>query len=264
MIKKVIFYFLAYVFIQIVVGGVMGGVTAALADNAGIQISHAMSIILSSAVSNILAFAAFIGCRWMPASLNYIKSRPWTDLYWCALLTLGMLIPSQALEELIPESLRTDILADVMKGVMSTAWGYIAVGLLAPLVEEIVFRGAIQGALQTGFAQRGKSHWYAIVVTSLLFAAIHGNPAQMPHAFLIGLLMGWMRYRSGSIIPGVTVHLLNNTIAFGLGWLYPESYDMTMIDFFGGETWRLALAVLLSLCLFIPSLYQLNKQFFIR
>ena len=70
--------------------------------------------------------------------------------------------------------------------VMRNPWGYLAVGLLAPLVEEIVFRGAILKSLLSAF----RSHWAAIVVSSLLFAFVHGNPAQMPHAFLVGIQIG--------------------------------------------------------------------------
>lgn len=40
---------------------------------------------------------------------------------------------------------------------------------------------------------------------------MHGNPAQIPFAFLIGLLFGWLYYRTDSVIPGIVGHVINNT-----------------------------------------------------
>lgn len=165
----------------------------------------------------------------------------------------------QSLEELIPEAWRTDIAADAFKMIMSNGWGYLAIGILAPIGEEVIFRGAIQREAVAYFRSRGMSVWVGMVFTAALFAAVHGNPAQMPHAFIVGLLMGWLCYRSGSIIPGVIVHWVNNSISFALQTLYPQSYDMKIIEFFGDSYLRLSMAVLLSLLLFFPALLQLHR-----
>ena len=85
------------------------------------------------------------------------------------------------------------------------------------------------------------------------------NPAQIPHALLIGMLLGWLCYRTGSIIPGIIVHWVNNSVAFLLFYFYPRSYDMSISEFFGDSTLRLSGAVVLSLLLFIPALWQLHK-----
>ena len=83
----------------------------------------------------------------------------------------------------------------------------------------------------------------------------------MPHAFIVGLLMGWLCHRSGSIVPGIIVHWVNNSIAFALQMLYPQSYDMEIIEFFGDSPLRLGMAALLSLLLFFPALLQLHRTF---
>lgn len=258
--KKVLLYFLAFVFIQLLVTVPF----QAVAVSFGRQLS-ATEIIISSALSNVVAVLVFALAKWYPFSLNYIKSRPWVTLYWTALITIGMLIPSQFLEELIPEVMRQDVAADVFKSALSSPWSFIAVAVMAPIAEEMVFRGAILRAAENSKIGRWKVsangvNWGSVVFTSLLFAAVHGNPAQMPHAFLIGMLLGWLAYRTGSILPGILLHFVNNGIAFLLYQLYPQSYDMELINFFGDSWARLGGAVALSLLIFIPSLYQLNKH----
>ena len=138
--------------------------------------------------------------------------------------------------------------------VLKDRWGYFVVGLLAPLAEELVFRGAVLRALL-----RWKSNpWVGIVISALLFALIHANPVQMPHAFLVGLLLGWMYYRTDSIVPGVVFHWVNNTVAYVLYNVYPNP-DITLLDLFGTQR-TVLMALGFSLCIFLPSLYQLNLR----
>lgn len=86
--------------------------------------------------------------------------------------------------------------------------GILSITLLGPVLEELLFRGAIQGDLQ-----RQMSPWKAIIVSSLLFGVVHMNPAQIPFAFLLGMLFGWLYYRTGSLLPGIVGHVLNNSVA---------------------------------------------------
>lgn len=247
--KKILIYFLAYVFLQLAVGYVAMELIEDLATQ----------LIVASVVSNALAIGLFMLARWCPVSTEFLHGKPVTVAYWCVMLAIGMIIPLQSLEELIPEALRTDIAADVFKTIMSNGWGYLAIGIFAPIGEEVVFRGAIQREAIGYFRSRGMSVWVGLVFTAVLFAAIHGNPAQMPHAFIVGLLMGWLCHRSGSVIPGIIVHWVNNSISFALQTIYPQAYDMEIIEFFGDSYLRLAMAVLLSLLLFFPALLQLHR-----
>ena len=138
--------------------------------------------------------------------------------------------------------------------IMQNRWGYLVVGLLAPLVEEMVFRGAILRSL----LRWKENPWVGIVISALLFALIHMNPAQMPHAFLIGLLLGWMYYRTDSIVPGVVYHWVNNTVAYILYNIYPTP-DLTLVELFGSEQ-KVLMALGCSLLIFLPSLFQLNQR----
>ena len=106
--------------------------------------------------------------------------------------------------------------------------GIIAIVVMAPIAEELLFRGAIQGHL----LRKWKKPAAAIIVSSLLFGAIHGNPAQIPFAFVLGLALGWIYYRSGSLIPSILMHFINNGTSVVL-FLYSDNPDATMQEAFG-------------------------------
>ena len=82
----------------------------------------------------------------------------------------------------------------------------VAVCVLAPLFEEILFRGI----LLRGFLQRYPRH-LAIAYSALLFGIAHLNIYQFLLAFFLGLLLGWLYERSHSLIPGIALHAAINT-----------------------------------------------------
>ncbi len=88
-------------------------------------------------------------------------------------------------------------------------FGFLSIALLAPILEEMLFRGAVEGRL----LRMCRNPWVAIVVSSLIFGVAHMNPAQIPFAFLLGMMFGWLYYRTGSLLPGIMGHVLNNSVA---------------------------------------------------
>jgi hypothetical protein len=175
-------------------------------------------------------------------------------LFWTVVASLGALIPSIWLQEMLPEL--PNFAEKSLESIMSDRLGYVVVGLLAPLVEELVFRGAVLRSL----LRWHHNHWVAIAISALLFALTHMNPAQMPHAFLIGMLLGWMYYRTDSIIPGVVYHWVNNSVAYAMYKISIVVYgtgDPTLGDMFGPSV---LMAVVFSIMMLLPALYQLNLR----
>lgn len=84
----------------------------------------------------------------------------------------------------------------------------IAAVIVAPASEEIIFRGF----LFRGWARSDRSAWPAIVVISVLWAALHVQYdwTGILQIFIIGLFLGWMRWRSGSLLLTVLLHALFN------------------------------------------------------
>ena len=87
---------------------------------------------------------------------------------------------------------------------------FIALVVLVPLAEEILFRGVLYGGLKSWF----RSGLVAAFVSSLGFAIAHGDLMSWPHHFLLGLLLCWSLERSGSLWSSVSIHALNNAFAF--------------------------------------------------
>lgn len=88
--------------------------------------------------------------------------------------------------------------------------GFITVCILAPIIEEILFRGV----LLRGLLQNGTSPIIAIFVSSLLFGAAHLNPWQFIAAGFLGAIFGFVYYRTRSLWLCMFLHALNNTISF--------------------------------------------------
>ena len=209
---------------------------------------------------SIATIVLFLKMGWVKASSSYLRSHPWDVLFWSVVASLGAIVPSLLLQSFIPEW--TGWVKDVvdqaneqLQGVMSVPGGYMVIALLPPVVEEMVFRGAV---LKSLLEWKPGHKWAMIALSALLFSLVHLNPAQMPHTFLIGLLLGWMYMRTGSIVPGVAYHWANNTAAYVMYHLY---YDpQTLEDIVGPGTRPLLMALLFSLCILIPALMQLNMR----
>lgn len=248
--KNAIIYLLVFLAIQF---GVVSGVKYCWQTISGNGDITADMLITAMTLFSIITIAVFVLARWYRTDKSYMSKKPWASMAWCALAALGTIVPSLWLQEQMPSL--PNLVEDEFGMIMRNPAGYIAIGLMAPIAEEVVFRGAIQRALQETFSRR----WVPIVVSAIIFALAHGNPAQMPHAFLVGLLIGWMFNRTGSIAPGVMFHWVNNTIAFIACYVMPDP-DIPLIVLLNGSETRVAIAVVSSLLIFFPSLYQLNLR----
>ncbi len=103
-----------------------------------------------------------------------------------------------------------DMISEAMKSMTGgPVWASILlVGIMAPVFEEWLCRGEVL----RGLLRKVKPVW-AIVISALFFAAIHGNPWQALNAFLIGCVLGYVYYKTGSLILTMIIHATNNTAA---------------------------------------------------
>lgn len=214
--------------------------------------------IVSLVLFSLTAIVLFTLARWSPVSRSYALSRPWLVLAWSVVAAVGALFPSLFVQDLLPEWPEAiqhyiDEMEALAAQLMNTPGGYAVVCLLAPVAEELVFRGAV---LRTLLEWKPQRRWTMIVLSALLFAVAHLNPAQLLHPFVIGLLLGWMYERTRSVIPGIVYHWANNTAAYLLYHAYPSA-DVTLTDVFGSEG-RALMAVAFSLLIILPAIFQLN------
>jgi len=81
--------------------------------------------------------------------------------------------------------------------------------IIAPLLEEMLFRGFIQTAIRS-FLNIKNSAWLAIAATSVFFAIMHKNPGHWPALFVLGVCLGYSYEKSGSLFRPIFIHLFFN------------------------------------------------------
>lgn len=148
-----------------------------------------------------------------------------------------------------------DLMQDTFLGMSRNVFGIISITIMAPLVEELLFRGAIQGYM----LRKGMKPLNAILIASAIFGIVHMNPIQIPFAFAIGLIFGWLYYRTGSVVPGIIGHFINNSIAcLQMATLTEEEFNTKTIEWLGaGPTYAL---FALSLVVMIGMFLYLKKR----
>ncbi|WP_185967989.1 CPBP family intramembrane glutamic endopeptidase [Thalassotalea sp. PS06] len=88
---------------------------------------------------------------------------------------------------------------------------FFAICIVAPIFEEIVFRGFMFGRLEN--TPIGK--WGTLLITSLVFTLIHGqyNAIELTMVFSLALLLGYSRMKTGNLYVPTFIHMFNNTVS---------------------------------------------------
>lgn len=85
--------------------------------------------------------------------------------------------------------------------------------IVPAVFEEFAFRGVVLNKLR----KFGDS--YAIIMSAVLFGLMHGNLSQIPFAFILGLVIGFIAVKTNSIIPGILIHFFNNLFSVIMSYL---------------------------------------------
>ena len=126
-------------------------------------------------------------------------------ILWGFVLILITGIVIEPLLELFPDSFLKMI--DQMGA--NGGWSVLMLVILAPVMEEVLFRGILLEAVRSKY-----SSGRAIVVSALMFGVIHFIPQQVVNAFVIGLILGFIYVRTDSLWPVIIIHALNNAMAY--------------------------------------------------
>lgn len=109
----------------------------------------------------------------------------------------------------VMQKIEREIVAFVQASPVQAA---LVFGALPAVCEELFFRGFIQTGLTGAFRGRG-AEARAVALTAALFALFHIYPEKWLPTFLMGLVLGLLAARTGSIWPGMIAHVLNNVLA---------------------------------------------------
>ncbi len=167
--------------------------------------------------------------------IGVVPTKPRRDLAWGALgflvavpMVFATIQATVILGELFGQEapvLAHDMLKMLVHSDSKLGSALIAVSaiLVAPVLEEAVFRGTVQSVMVEVAGETKR--WGVVLVASFVFALIHANTATwenwqaLPGLFVLGLVLGWLYERSGSLWPGIILHMGFNTlnIAMALG-----------------------------------------------
>ncbi len=118
---------------------------------------------------------------------------------------VSLLLPAESLKVhiLIESWLELQLTGKVMV--------FISAVVLAPIAEELFFRGIVQSMLRKYI---GKP-WPAVIITSVIFGLLHyDTPQNVPALILFGAVLGYLYERSGRLYPAIVTHALFNALPF--------------------------------------------------
>ncbi len=149
---------------------------------------------LTKPVSGSAAFLAVIAGLGMCMLANYV-----TSIVSAMLAVFGL------------EATTPDIAMPT--GVLGVSLTVARIAVMAGVVEELSLRGFVMGNLR----RYGDS--FAIIISSFVFAFMHGNLIQTPFALVAGFGLGYFSVKTGSLWTGVIIHILNNLISVCVTYL---------------------------------------------
>ena len=120
----------------------------------------------------------------------------------------------------------------------------VSVGIVGPIVEEVIFRGLIFYYFQKRYSVKT-----AIIVQAILFGVIHLNLAQASYAIIIGLFLGYAYVYTQSIWVPIIIHVVNNIVAM----VVPEAIASM-------QSWMLVTSGLAMVLLIIVILRMMKKE----
>jgi hypothetical protein len=204
------------------------------------QLGQSSSMLTLTSIALILSSIVTIIFMWKPMGMVNFKesfSGLGIDVRRAVLVVLAAYVGVFGFN-LISEMIDLpNIIEAQLTGMSATVLGFLAISLVGPVAEEVTMRGAIQGWLH----KHEVKPWVAILFASFLFGVMHLNPAQIPFAMIMGIILGVVYWRTGSLVLPCIIHIINNTIACILMNTVGEDY--LMYEHLGGKGPTILLAL---------------------
>ncbi|MBS1869883.1 MAG: CPBP family intramembrane metalloprotease [Actinobacteria bacterium] len=199
-----------------IVVGVIGAIFGASFDSPPPAVNIAATVVQDGAFIGAAVLLASRAGRVLPAQFGIVRTHVRPALGWMAAAYVAYIVLGQLWAQLI-DTHATDKLPDSLGADESTA-ALIAVCVvvttIAPIAEEVFFRGYFYGALRNW-----RGPWPAALLTGLVFGAIHVGSADavflVPLA-IFGVMLCVVREKTGSLLPCIALHAFNNGLAFAV------------------------------------------------
>ena len=191
-------------------------VLSAMGIDTGLSDTDMLSLLENGMLSSIIFFVSgLVYCR--------IRKLRFGDLFPFDKIQNGMLAPLCTIG--LTFSLMSNYVVDLVNGSFSlfgienlggsidagsdpsVLLYFLTVAILPAFAEEFAFRGILMGVL------RPYSEGLAILVSSAMFALMHGNFVQLPFTFCCGLVFAFIDIKTNSMLPSIIVHFFNNALS---------------------------------------------------
>ncbi len=242
------------------------GITPFLLSLLHIRLSSSITLVGTLLLANLLAIGLFFLYR--PHSITWtstmvgLQGQAGRRTAWAFLMAIPAILLVNILQEALFPDIPDLVGADTFKEIMYHPAGLLTIVFLGPLSEELLFRGGVQTDFANIMQQECKnrfSTYLPLILSALIFAIIHLNPAQMPAAFILGFVLGFAYWWTGSLLAPICIHVFNNALACLLFFLSPD--NDSFIHFIGGptEAGGIVLVSLVALGLIIWQMYRLSS-----
>jgi hypothetical protein len=184
---------------------------ANLPDFSGDGVAVALIIFVSIPVQLVMLYlvaqrpagdaAEYLGLKWPTR----------TELAIGVALTIGLIIIGNAVSWVLGRNIITTFQSDIYRTASAAGWLvmlWLAVVVVTPIGEEILFRGF----LFRGWLRNPRDAWPVILITALLWALVHVqyDAYVIGQVFVFGVMLGWLRWTTGSTILTILLHALIN------------------------------------------------------
>lgn len=137
-------------------------------------------------------------------SFNFLILIPVLFFFWAAQNLIGEV--NSALDKALPPpTWFWELFNKIFESDYGIYGAILKVVIMAPVIEELIFRGVIMHGLM-----RNYSKFTAVFVSALMFALFHLNPWQFPATFILGIVLGILMVRTRNIFLCIIGHAINN------------------------------------------------------
>lgn len=193
-----------------------------------LKLPFSTAVGLSLIIANSLAVALLFALRMVRLKTFSPLRVRWS---WLPLLIVAALAGIFSMNLLCEQLNLPDMMAEQFKSLAHNPWGILAMVVVAPITEELLFREAIISSL----LRHNLHRWQAVLISSLAFGIVHFNPVQVVFAFFIGIILGTIFVKTGRALVTSIIHIINNGLAAIEMRLFADEMDeLTYSDLLGG------------------------------